>query len=44
MRFVLAAYYPPYSSSLHEIFPAAELAHHVLRAVRKHGHLNVAIV
>jgi hypothetical protein len=40
MRFVLAAYYPPYPSSSHDVFPVVELAHNVLHAVREHGHLE----
>jgi hypothetical protein len=37
---VLAAYYPPYTSSLHDVSPVVELSHHVLYAVREQGHLE----
>jgi hypothetical protein len=40
MRFVLAAFYTPYSPSRHEVFPVAEIAHSVLHVVGEHGHLE----
>jgi hypothetical protein len=40
MHLVLAACYPPYIPSRHEIFPVVELAHHVHHAVRENGHLE----
>jgi hypothetical protein len=39
MHFVIAAFYSPYFSSRHEVFPVVELAHNVLHAIREHGHL-----
>jgi hypothetical protein len=39
-RFDIAACYPPYFPSCHEVCPVVELAHHVLHAVRDHGHLE----
>jgi hypothetical protein len=40
MRFVLTACYSTYSPSCHEVCPVAELAHHVLYAVREHGDIE----
>jgi hypothetical protein len=40
MRFVLAAYYPPYSPSRYEVCLVDELAHHVLHAVGENRHLE----
>jgi hypothetical protein len=40
MHFLLAACNSPYIPSRHEVCSVVELSHHVLHAVREHGHLE----
>jgi hypothetical protein len=40
MRFVLAAWYPPYSPTRHEVCPETELAQNMLHAEIEHRYLE----